>query len=206
VVVCPTSLGTETQTTVAIPTSMDMSVPSSLADQLGVYEDNQGIMRLLGPRGWNCNASYGADGSGGVAVYPPGQAVSEATAFTPSDAEGVVADETSACTVCREGQACPLFSVAASDYQQDYNGPCPASRPATEAVEQISPGVLGFLDPPGVAGDGVPSGGPYPANGVMTYYSGDESGSWLDTCTLPTSEHQLCTVVLNQFVLDYGTQ
>ncbi len=50
----------------------------------------------------------------------------------------------------------------------------------------------------------APSGGPYPANGVMTYYSGNENGGWLDTCTLPNSEHALCTVALNAFVSFYG--
>jgi hypothetical protein len=39
----------------------------------------------------------------------------------------------------------------------------------------------------------------------MTYYSGlDSGGSWLDTCTLPDSEHAICTVALNAFVSFYG--
>jgi hypothetical protein len=80
------------------------------------------------------------------------------------------------------------------------------TRPGEESTEQISAGVIGFLDPPGVAGDGNPSGGPYPANGVMTYYSGDENGSWVETCTLPYSEQPLCTAVLNNFVGAYGNE
>jgi hypothetical protein len=81
---------------------------------------------------------------------------------------------------------------------------CPKTRPAEETIYQINSGVIGFEDPLGVAGDGDPSGGPYPANGVMTYYSGNDNGSWLDTCTLPNSEHALCTVALNAFVEFYG--
>jgi len=81
---------------------------------------------------------------------------------------------------------------------------CPQTRPDEESTYQISSGVIGFEDPTDVAGDGNPSGGPFPANGVMTYYSDAPDGSWLDTCTLPASEHALCTVVLNTFVSFYG--
>jgi hypothetical protein len=32
------------------------------------------------------------------------------------------------------------------------------------------------------------------------YYPNSPSASWLDTCTLPESEHALCTVALNLFI------
>jgi hypothetical protein len=71
-------------------------------------------------------------------------------------------------------------------------------------VDQITPGVVAFEDPPEVAGDGEPSGGRYPANGVMTYYPNSGFGSWLDTCTVPTSEKPLCTAALDTFLAWYG--
>ena len=161
-------------------------------------------MELLGPLGWSCTASYGADGSGGVAVYPAGEPAPEGQPFRASSAEAIVGSETSACVGCGEGQACPLFAAAAQDFEQGFGRACPSARPAAESVEDLGPGVVGFLDPSGVAGDGNPSGGPDPANGVMTYHPGNQNGSWLDTCTLPQSEHPLCTAALNLFVADYG--
>ncbi|MGP8059041.1 MAG: DUF4850 domain-containing protein [Acidimicrobiales bacterium] len=161
-------------------------------------------MKLLGPRGWNCSANIDADGSGGVQIYPVGQPDPMGQPFQSSSAQAIVGSQTSACEGCRETQACPLFATAAADYQTDYQMTCPQTRPPAEQVTPISDGVVGFYDPPGTAGDGNPSGGPYPANGVMTYQSGNDNGSWLDTCTLPASDHALCTAVLNQFVDWYG--
>ena len=64
---------------------------------------------------------------------------------------------------------------------------------------------MSFVDPAGVTGDGSPSGGKYAADGVMTYHPDVQSGSWLDTCTLPASDAALCTVVLHEFVALYGS-
>ncbi len=207
VAACPTTVAiAPPPSSTSPPSSLTVKVPSDLVSQLAIYADQSGIMRLLGPRGWVCAASYGADGSGGVTVYPTGEPTPDnLQPFKSSSSEALVGSETSACSACREGQACPLFSSAASDYQRDYNMTCPSSRPTAERVDQIGPGVVGFQDPPNVAGDGVPSGGPYPANGVMTYYSGNENGSWLDTCTLPASQQTLCTMALNTFVAWYGS-
>jgi len=38
----------------------------------------------------------------------------------------------------------------------------------------------------------------------MTYYSGNDNGSWMDACTLPASQTAVCTVALNRFVDWYG--
>jgi hypothetical protein len=73
-----------------------------------------------------------------------------------------------------------------------------------EVTQVITQGVMGFEDPPGIAGDGNPSGGHHPANGVMTYYPQSDYGSWFETCTVPDSQRALCTAVLNSFVSSYG--
>ena len=146
------------------------------------------------------------DGSGGVTVFPNGETVPSGPLPSSSMVEAITASQTSACLECREGRACPLFSTPAADYEQDYQISCPETKPAAESSESIEDGVVGFLDPPGVAGDGSPSGGEYPANGVMTYHSGNENGSWLDTCTLPYSQQALCTAVLNNFAIAYGSE
>jgi hypothetical protein len=81
---------------------------------------------------------------------------------------------------------------------------CQYTKPAEEQSTQLSSTVVAFEDPPGVAGDGDPSGGPYPANGVMIYGPGSVmDGSWIETCSLPASDHSLCNVSLNEFVSLY---
>lgn len=204
-VACPTSYGVEPSASPPVlPASISESVPTDLASQLAVYTDQRGEMKLLAPTGWVCNASYGADGSGGVSAYPSGETLPSGHLTSDSTAEAIVGSETSACAGCAQTQASPLFSTAAADCAQNYPGSC-GTLPSGESEEQIKAGVVGFLDPPGVAGDGNPSGGEYPANGVMTYHSGDDNGSWLDTCTLPYSQRALCTAVLNNFAQMYGS-
>lgn len=195
VVSCPTSLGIA-HPAVPLPRSRPVAVPQALATDLSVYADNQGVMELLGPKGWSCTAAIGADGSGGVTVYPAGAGPSSPVAITGS--------ETSACVGCTLAQACPLFPAAATALRSTIGEACPARPPAAETVGAIARGIVAFEDPPGVKGDGRPSGGQYPANGVMTYHPSAQDGSWQETCTLPASEKDVCTAVLNTFVSWYG--
>ena len=190
---------------------MSVTVPGGSAAGLAVYTDTRGGMRLLGPRGWSCSAMYGADGSGGVVVSPPGE-------FVPSNwgagwqlpagssVQAIIGSQTSACMGCGEGQACPLFGTAAKDFQANFQRPCPASRPTGETTTRLSSGVMAFADPAGVTGDGIPSGGRYAANGVMTYYPGNSAGSWVETCTLPAASKDVCTTTLNDFLASYGAR
>ena len=175
VVACPTSYGVSPSPAAAsLPSVATESVPSDLASQLTVFADEQGGMELLAPTGWVCSADYGADGSGGVSAYPNGETLQSGVLASGSTVEAIQGSQTSACTSCREVQACPLFATAANDYQLDYQMPCPSSLPSGESTAPIQDGVVGFQDPPGTAGTGASSGGAYPANGVMTYHSGNE--------------------------------
>ena len=195
VVSCPTSLGIA-RPAVSLPQSRPVAVPQALAADLAVYADSQGIMELLAPKGWSCTAGIGADGSGGVTVYPHGAG--------PSSPAAIAGSETSACAGCTLSQACPLFPSAAKAWRSAFGQPCPARPPTAETVAPIAAGIVAFEDPPGVKGDGQPSGGQYPANGVMTYHPSAPDGSWQETCTLPASEKNICTAVLNTFVSWYG--
>ena len=212
VIVCQTTFGiTPPPAPKAQPASLTVSAPASRGGELAVYTDSQGLMRLLAPRGWSCSAQYGADGSGGVAVYPAGEHIPSAWGAgwqlsTSSPVQAVFGSQTSACVGCAEGQACALFPSAAKDFMSHFGRPCPGIRPATETTTQLSAGVAAFTDPAGVSGDGNPSGGRYPADGVMTYYREHTPGSWTETCTLPPADKDLCTTALNYFVNSYGTR
>lgn len=216
VVACPTSYGVaEPPTTTVPPPSTVVALPASLTGHVALYRDASDTMQLLAPSGWYCSAGYGADGSGGVQVFPPGsgppasgvgQNGGTAVPFTASSAQGVVGIETSACNGCAEAQACPLFSVAAHDMEDDLGRGCPEAKPDAEEVEDLSPTAVQFQDQTGVAGDGVPSGGPYVARGLMTYKSHDVDGSWLETCTLPAADAELCAASLQEFFGAYGSR
>jgi hypothetical protein len=180
-------------------------VPARIASDLALYADQQDYMELVGPRDWSCSASYGADGSGGVEIYPPGETVPETKLPAGSTIAAIIGSETSACYSCTLTQACPLFTVAATQLRSAFGQRCPA-RPAAESVTSDSSGVVSFDDPPGISGDGTPSGGKYQADGVMTFQGGAGTPSWLETCTLPDSDSATCTTTLNDFITRYGKQ
>jgi len=209
-VVCPTTYGIQPTSTPSLPSPVVQSVPSNLVDQIAVYTDAQGQMQILAPTGWACAATIGADGSSDLAAYPQGQPEPTTSGATPDTGEQVVGGQTSACASCLYAQTTPLFTAAASQCAVDYAGTpsvCPGPF-AGESSEQIGDGIVGFLDPPGVKGSGAGSGGPYPANGVVTFHPGTagRSGSYIETCTLPSNRHSLCTATLDDFVEAYGTR
>jgi len=213
VTTCPTTYGiSPPPITAPLPTSMEVTVPRVLTSKLAVYMDGNGHMKLLAPIDWTCSAEYGADGSGGIVIYPSGESISRSafgagwTLSRESSTEAIVGSQTGGCQGCEVGQACPLFPTAARGFQSQFGRACPKSRPASETVDQIAPGVVAFQDPPGVSGDGSPSGGKFAANGVMTYYPSSQFGSWLDTCTLPKADQTFCTAALNTFITWYGTR
>jgi len=190
---------------------MAVKASGALASQLAYYSnDTRSLDPVLAPRGWECRVGIGADGSTEVAVYPPGTAAPSQGVVT-ANAEAVLASSTSACQGCTYTAVC-MF-VPAAGQQLGFAGTgigCP-TRPPGEQVDWIrgSPNdsgpivddEIGFLDPPGLKGTGFPSGGNNPANGVVLYRftSGTGGTSAIETCTLPTSDHSLCTAVLNDF-------
>ena len=209
VVPCQTDYGISTTTTSSLPPSVSVRVPSNEAHNLVVYADTQGILLLVGPHdGWTCHGLYGADGSGGLLISPVGEQVPNDPwgwhLVTGSDVQAIVGIESGGSDVQGAGLVCPLFASAASAYAQDNVGICPA-RSAEQAVTTISSVAVGFEDPAGVTGDGVPSGGQNAANAVALYQPRDnEPNAYIATCTLPASQHHLCTAVLNHFVAVYG--
>ena len=188
--------------------SVPVRVPADLAHRLAVYTDSHGSMQVVAPVGWQCSAQYGADGSGGVTVYPAGEqpAPSGAGPATSGLTEAVSGSETSACVGCTDGQACPYFSAAARTWHQDFPTMGCTSAPAGERVRTVSRTEVSIVDPPGVKGGGTPSGGPDPADALMTYVPGSDDGSWLITCTLPPTDHAMCAASLEAFGGDYANR
>jgi hypothetical protein len=209
VVECPTTYGVTETPPSKLPDTMALNAPAALASQLAYYSnDTRSLDPILAPRGWDCRVTIGADGSTEIAVYPPGAAVPSPTAATAT-AEGVVASSTSACQGCTYTAVCMFVPAAGQQLGFAGTGLACAKRPPGEQVTYLkgSPDGNGrtandeisFLDPPGLNGTGVPSGGNNPANGVVLYRFTLGSGgtSATETCTLPAPDHALCTAVLN---------
>ena len=210
VVVCQTSSGVATTTT-SLPGSVSVSVPASESQQgnLALYSDETGSLMIVGPTvGWTCSGSFGADGSGTMALAPVGTTVPQAG--TPwhlpasSSTQAIVAMESGASPVQGAALVCPLFSGAQATAQQDLGKPC-AGAPSQEHSSRLSAVAVGFTDPAGVAGIGFPSGGQNAAHGVALYQpKPSEPTAYLATCTLPTAQQDLCTAVLNHFSATFG--
>ena len=177
-------------------TSRVVVAPAETASRLAVY--TSGSLSILAPRGWTCEGVSAVDGSDSIAVFPPGSA-KPAGSFKASSGQGVTAISIPACQGCVATLACPLFPSAL----KDWPGMTCDALPKAERVARPNARTAYFEDPAGVAGDGDPSGGPFPANGVLLFSpaDGDHGASGAEaTCTLPEAEHALCTVVLNDFL------
>lgn len=201
VVVCPTE-DANLSPKPHIPATVPVPVPRGRAGKVAIFTDAHFGLRVLGPRDWKCSAVDATDGGSRVAVLPPeeGQAPSNLWGTWPASVkEAIVAFGEPACWSCRLTLACPFFAAAARAAKAAFGAKC--TRPAREVVVPLSKTVVAFSDPPWVKGDGAPSGGKYPANGVVVFFPA--GGTWLSTCTVPAVEHQLCTVSLNNFIATY---
>ena len=140
-----------------------------------------------------------------MTAVPPGTSPQPSVrGFTSDRREAVAASGTSACRGCTYALVCPLLPDPAG---AAVYGACPHARPAGESVTHPSSSTAAFGDPPGITGDGAPSWGPYPANGLIIHHPptanpGAETG-YIETCTLPEADHALCTAALNDFLRRY---
>ncbi len=193
---------------VTLPATETVSVPPDQANYLVVFSDDSGVIQMLGPRGWICKASYGADGSGGLLLQPAGGEVATAGSAghfpATSAVEAIEGYEAGASTVLGASLACRVVPAAATALQQDLGKGC-AAHPPAETLLAASANNVAFVDPPGTAGTGAPSGGLNPATGVVLYLpGGNKSSAYLATCTLPAVSSAVCSTVLHYFVSLYG--
>jgi hypothetical protein len=193
VVRCPTTYGAPTSPQ-PLPATLRADVSAQLAARLEYHAD--GAQTLLAPRGWRCRAAVGADGGASMSVFPPGS-------DSRHPVEAVTAESEPACQGCIYDLACPLFPAAERLMHRIFGEGCSTRRPAAELVRRVGAEVVDFTDPPGVEGDGEPSGGRYPANGVAVFVlppGHRYDGAAKETCTLPAAERAVCTAILDDFL------
>jgi hypothetical protein len=190
VVRCPTVYGLprDQYKIPAVPSSLNAIVTPAAAGRLSFYSN--GWLSVLAPRGWHCAGVVAATGALDLDVRPPG--VSASPGLSDSRADAVTARVPSPDTGEVGGAVCAFFPHATPR----PDSLCP-STPSGETAVRLSGTAVAFEDPPGVVGDGDPSGGPDPANGVAVYARSEAAEA---TCTLPQAEHATCTNILNDFL------
>lgn len=193
VVDCPTEFGAEGQRQ-RTPATVDVISPASTLG-LTAYTNTQ--LYLIGPRGMRCSGIVAADGGSEVAVWPEHHSQPRPHSRT----DGLTLSLEPACVSCKAEEACPFFTALA----RHLGFPCESGVPKDERVYRLRPNLVLFEDPPGVSGSGWPSGGPDPANGLVGYTGNSKTGLvYRSTCTLPASDHSICTTILNDVIRRYG--
>jgi len=174
-------------------------VPGPDWSQLANYTDGLHNMSVVGPRGWQCSAIDAADGNEFLFIAPPG--VSTATtgnAYTKDVRDGIGATFGVSAQLPFEltCAAMPDLGVS-SDVERCHKVP------AGEQFTRVDHTTADFIDTPGVAGIGTPSGGRYTARGQIRYSPrpiptmGDDAAEV--TCTLPASDASLCQTIVDYF-------
>ena len=191
VVRCPTEFGIRGSTRA---TPSRLSVAGALRG-LVAYTNTESY--LLGPSGMRCFGIAAVDGGSQVIVWPQGH---ERPGFH-SHSLGLTLTLDPACVSCKAGDACPFFPSIA----RQLGFPCASGVPNGERVYRDRSNLAFFEDFPGTAGSGWPSGGPYPANGLVGYTGNAFNGKvYRSTCTLQASQHSICTASLNDVIRRYG--
>ncbi len=204
---CPTTFALPTETLPPLPKTMTATVTPAVAGRVTYY--GNGTLTVLGPKDWHCEASVGIDGSGRMTITPPGQpARSGSPAPTGSIltsprqevyGQALTAASAGPCVGCVVAMACGLFPEALNLMAQPGLA-CSSAPPAGEQVTRPQPRSAVFMDPPGVAGTGDPSGGAYRAFGFLVFDPGAAAGgsgrsapsALKMTCTLPDALAPIC--------------
>jgi hypothetical protein len=190
------------------PSQLKTSLARGVAERLAFYSDSsREIQPILGPDGWQCSVSVGADGTTNVLIYPPG-VLKPTSQGGSEETMGVAFNEIPACRECVGDLVCPIFVNALT--QLGYASPstfCPAYEPTAESVRFLEGGpttnygLALVADPAGDLGTNELSGGDYAATGALDYSGGgEEPGASSVSCVLPLAHRDVCQAVVNRFV------
>jgi hypothetical protein len=174
--------------------------PSDVTGTFASYTDALHNIVVLAPSGWSCNAVDAADGNVSIMVTPPGvPSETMSQPFIRDTRQGIYAFLASAGT----GSVPDLICAVMPDLLDAASSgrPCP-QKPPTEQVIRDHSVAAEFHDPPGVVGDGAPSGGGNPALGRVLdnpAHGRQPQGAASVTCTLRQPDGLLCDAVIGEF-------
>jgi hypothetical protein len=194
---CPTAYGI-TDPEPPRPVTL-LPEPPDVTGSFASYTDALHNIVVLAPSGWSCHAIDAADSNVSIMVTPPGvPSDTMSQAFIRDAREGIYAFLAEG-----TGSVPDLICTMMPDLldAQSSGRPC-QQRPATEIVIRDNPVAAEFYDPPGVVGDGAPSGGSNQAAGRVLdnpAQGGKPQGAASVTCTLPQPDALLCDAVIGEF-------
>ena len=192
---CPTTFALPTETVPPLPATMTATVTPDVAALVTYY--GNGALTVLGPKDWHCAASVALDGSARMTITPPGQPTRSGSP-APTE-QALTAATAGTCVGCVASMACGLFPEAQNLVGASGQG-CTSTPPVGEQVTRPRPRSAIFMDPPGVAGTGDPSGGTFRAFGFLVFDPGTAAGgsgravpsALKMTCTLPDTMAPIC--------------
>lgn len=183
------------------PVPSRIRVLGSPSTTAGLVAYTNSELFLVGPARMICSGVIAQDGGTQLLVWPRGRRQPR----QHSDEDGLTLIYEPACVGCQAEDACPFFAA----FARGLGFSCSTGVPAEEKVTRPGSHLALFEDPPGVAGDGWPSGGRDPANGAVGVQGSlnpgpHERSVYRSTCTLPARNHSICTVSLDDVIARYG--
>lgn len=197
---CPTTFGASGE---ARKTPSTIAVLHDPASARGLVAYTNTEIFLVAPAGMRCAGAVGADGTTALAVGPRGLTRELDQADRSYSGIGLTLRFDPDCSGCEADDACPFFP----HFARALGFPCTSGIPDGEQTREVTANLTLFEDPAGIRGDGWPSGGPDPANGLVGVTGSPTATNttvYRSTCTLPASERWICTVSLNDVISRYG--
>jgi hypothetical protein len=201
VVPCRATSGTSQSPTAGVPRLLAATISKASSKRLTFYSN--GVITVLGPKGWACTSLFAADGGESLAAFPPGQA-DPTLSDAPGTAQGVIARVDFTGHGPGVALACGLFPNAPAVKNFGPNGGFSCSLPAAEVTERPTPDLAIFHDPVMTKGSGDLSGGPHAVSGVVILPESDPGSVGnisKATCALASRDSDLCPAIVSDFVV-----
>ena len=180
----------------AVPLDAETTVPVAEAglEDFAAFTNTSGTL-VIGPKDWKCDSTIYVDGGEKIGLTPDGS-----DPFKDSAEIGITYEVSSACQGCIAAEICAVMPNAPVVTQYANIGVgCDRKKPLKEELTPIGDLSVLFEDPPGVQGQGDPSGGRVKSVGMLTYSK--SRGSQQVTCAVPEDLQGSCPSVISGSML-----
>jgi hypothetical protein len=187
---CPTEMAIELDP-VQVAGRLTVPMSSQLEGDLTAYASRAGSV-LIGPPDWKCRATMGVDGTQQIGLAP--RDFEGAPWFAEVGDPVVLETIVPACAGCISSMICAFFPQEEVVRTYAQYEECPRIAEGEE-VSHVSRSTVTFVDPVGVKGTGIGSGGSLASSGAVVY-RGEGQGSRQLSCTLPDEFADLCPQIV----------
>jgi hypothetical protein len=181
------------------PSILLAPIPTALVGKVEFYSD--GVHTLVGPTNWSCAQASPDQSGNGLVVYPSNDPTPPVSGPPAPGTEGIFATFDTTGRTKGIALVCPFFTMPAWQQQE---ASCSPNKPAGEVTSMPTPDVASVLDPAGVVGSLVASGGVHEVTGTVIFpqvvpavMNGSNVNVAAETCSL--TDATLCPTVLSDF-------